>query len=81
MRTMKMCAAASLALVTSGFVGSVQAQQSAMTFRHQRRSGQGSSLRVVSIVQTGIAKRSRQRQVLAVANLARLLEHSSARIE
>lgn len=32
MRTMKMCAAASLALVTSGFVGSVQAQQSAMTF-------------------------------------------------
>ena len=32
MRAMKMCAAASLALVTSGFVGSVQAQQSAMTF-------------------------------------------------
>ena len=32
MRTMKICAAASLALVTSGLVGSVQAQQSAMTF-------------------------------------------------
>jgi len=32
MRTMKICVAASLALVTSGLVGSVQAQQSAMTF-------------------------------------------------